>query len=219
MRDFRYRLFWPPFRRIMALVFHFLGGLRHRGAENVPRVGGVLICPNHVSDADAPAVALTLPRDAYYMAKAQLFDLPVLGPLMRLFGGFPVRRGSADRTALRQAEALLKAGEAVVIFPEGGGNAENTLQPLFAGPLLLALRTRVPVIPVAIRNSGKMWTHGAPLPRRSEVPVTVTYGEPLDLSDLYGRKDGPEAATRRLTEHLAAMLGQPIPTGRPPERD
>jgi len=106
----------------------------------------------------------------------------------------------------------------VVIFPEGGGNHEGTLQPLHPGAMLVALRARVPVIPVALVNTNRVWPYGAPTPRYAGVPVWVTFGEPLDLSDLHGRKGAVEEATRRLTERLAAMLDQPVPEGKPKNR-
>jgi 1-acyl-sn-glycerol-3-phosphate acyltransferase len=214
-----YALTWPLMRCFLRAAFAVLGGFRRHGARHVPRTGGVLICPNHVCDADPPAVAIALPRGAWFMAKEQLFDIPVLGPLVRFFHGFPVRRDSADRAALRRAEELLKAGEAVVIFPEGGGNPEATLQPLYPGAMMIALRTGVPVIPVALANTHRVWPYGRNLPRRSGVPVSVTFGPPLDLSDLKGTRGAAEAATARLAETLAAMLGQPVPQGKPAPRD
>ena len=214
-----YKITWPLMKSFMRFLFGVLGGFRREGEKNVPKTGGVLFCPNHFSDADPAAVAVALPRTAWFMAKAELFDIPVLGALIRLWHGFPVKRNSADRSALRRAEELLKAGEAVVIFPEGGGNAEEILQPLHPGALMIALRAKVPVIPVALHNTGKMWTYGAPLPHRSGVPVTVIFGPPLDLSDLEGKRGAIEKATARLTETLAQMLQQPVPVGKPKRRD
>ena len=213
-----YRLTWPLMKAFMRLCFAYLGGFSTMGGGNhVPRTGGVLLCPNHVCDADPPAVAVALPRNAYFMAKEELFTIPLLGYLVRLWHGFPVKRGSADRAALRRAEELLKAGEAVVIFPEGGGNAEGTLQPLHPGALLLARRANVPVVPVALINTNKVWTYGDPTPHRGGVPVSVVFGEPLDFSDLTG-KGAVEKATARLTETLAQMLHQPVPAGKPKTR-
>ncbi len=214
-----YHLTWPLMKAFLRAAFAVLGGFRARGAEHVPRSGGVLLCPNHVSDADPPALAVALPRGAWFMAKGELFDVPVLGALMRLWRGFPVQRNSPDRAALRRAEELLKAGEAVVIFPEGGGNPEGRLQPLNPGALLIALRTGVPVVPVALVSTNRVWPYGDPLPRRAGVPVSVTFGPALDLSDLKGERGAVEAATMRLTRALAAMLGQPLPEGTPQRRD
>jgi 1-acyl-sn-glycerol-3-phosphate acyltransferase len=214
-----YAVTWPIMKALLRTAFRLCGGIRREGQGGVPRSGGVLVCPNHFSDADPAAVAITLPRrGAYFMAKEELFSVPVLGFLMKLFRGFPVKRNSADRAALRRAEELLAAGETVVIFPEGGGNAEGRLQPLNPGALMVALRAKVPVVPVALVNTDKVWPYGDPRPRRAGVTVTVTYGEPLDLSDLYGKRGAVEEATRRLTERLASMLGQPVPQGKPRNR-
>jgi 1-acyl-sn-glycerol-3-phosphate acyltransferase len=206
----------------MRLVFRVLGkGVKPVGAEHVPQTGGVLFCPNHISDADPPAVAIALPRNAWFMAKSELFSIPILGALVRHWHGFPVRRDTADRAALRRAEELLKAGEAVVIFPEGGGNEDATLQPLYPGAMLVALRVSVPVIPVAIVNTHRIWPYGAVLPHRAAgVPVTVTFGEPIDFADLRGKRGAAELATARLTKRLATMLDQPVPPGKPkPHRE
>ena len=214
-----YHLTWPFMKLFMRAVFALLGGFKKQGTANVPRTGGVLLCPNHVSDADPPAVAVALPRNAWFMAKEEIFDIPIIGALTRLWHGFPIKRNSADRTALRRAEELLKAGEAVVIFPEGGGNAEGTLQPLNPGALMIALRAGVPVVPVALVNTNHVWPYGDIRPRRAGVPVSVTFGPPLDLSDLKGQRGAVETATARLTETLAAMLNQPVPQGKPRRRD
>lgn len=217
--DLPYTITWPLMKGFMRLVFGALGGFRTQGRERVPRSGGVLICPNHVGDADAPAVAVALPRSAWFMAKEDLFGVPILGAMMRLWHGFPVKRNTADRNALRRAEELLKSGEAVVIFPEGGGNEEGVLQPLNPGALMIALRAGVPVVPVALVNTNKVWPYGDVRPRRAGVPVHVTFGEPIDFSDLAGKRGAIEAATQRLTETLATMLNQPIPQGKPKRRD
>lgn len=199
-------------RVIFWLIVQALGGIRIRGKENVPLRGGVLLCPNHVCDADPEVAFVAIPRFAYYLAKEELFHT-VLGPLMRLCRAFPIHRDSADLKALRHAESLLKSGEALVVFPEGGGNHENTLQPLQPGAMLLALRTKVPVIPVAMHQTNRMMPYGGLRLRRSDRPVEVVFGAPLDLSDLYGQRGAAQEATRRLTARLAEMLGQPIPTG------
>lgn len=211
-------LLYPMVCALVRLVFVCLGGIRAVDSHHVPRRGGVLICPNHFCDADAPAVAAVLPRRAHFMAKEELFHLRVIGPAMRFFDAFPVRRNSADRGALREAVRRLEAGEAVVIFPEGGGNADGRLQPLHPGPLLVALQAGVPVVPVAIVDANRVLPYGTLRPRRSDRPVRVVFGEPIDLSDLRGQRGAVEAATARLAERLAGLLGQPVPEGKPAVR-
>ncbi|MBC8141790.1 MAG: 1-acyl-sn-glycerol-3-phosphate acyltransferase [Armatimonadetes bacterium] len=218
-----YFLTWTPAKIIVHALLSYLGRgkIQVFGAENVPRTGGVLLCPNHVSDGDPPTIAVTCPRKTpYFVAKRELFDIRYLGWWLRLWRVLPIQRDAADRAALRQFENLLKCGEAVVLFPEGGGNPEGVLQPLHAGAMLIALRAKVPVIPVALKNTGVVWTYGDVLPHRvsTPAPLSVTYGKPLDLSDLYGKPGATEAATRRLTETLARMLDQPVPVGKPRNR-
>ncbi|MBC7807993.1 MAG: 1-acyl-sn-glycerol-3-phosphate acyltransferase [Akkermansiaceae bacterium] len=223
LRELLYTLTWTPAKLLVRAILCYLGRGRVRvhDAENVPHRGGVLICPNHVSDADPAAIAVTCPRRTpYFVAKRELFDIRYLGFWLRLWRVLPIQRDSADRAALRRVEELLKAGEAVILFPEGGGNDEATLQPLHAGALLIALRAKVPVVPVAMRNTAAIWTYSDVLPHRvgSPHPISVTFGEPLDFSDIWGKPGATETATRRLTETLAAMLGQPVPVGKPRNR-
>ena len=223
LQNLLHTITWLPVKPLgHALLWYFgRGRVVVRGAANVPRTGGVLLCPNHVSDADPALVGATCPRPApFFVAKRELFAIRYLGWWLRAWRVVPIERNAADRAALRRIEELLKAGQAVVLFPEGGGNAAGTLQPLNPGALLLALRVKVPVVPVALQNTGKVWVHGAVFPRRvaAPAPLRVTYGEPLDLSDLYGKPGATDAATRRLTETLAAMLGQPVPVGKPRNR-
>jgi 1-acyl-sn-glycerol-3-phosphate acyltransferase len=204
---------------IVRLVLALHGGSRVQGSAHVPKTGGVLLCPNHVCDLDPPAVGALTPRPAWFMAKSELFSMRFFSWLLPRLHAFPVKRDSADRAALTRAEELLKAGEAVVIFPEGGGNFEGTLQPLHPGALLVALRAKVPVVPVALLNTNKVLPYSKIKLQRSPEPVTVIFGEPLDLSDLHGKKGAVDEATRRLTERLAQLLGQPIPEGKPQKHD
>ncbi len=206
-------------RGIVRLVLTLHGGFQVQQVTNIPRQGGVLLCPNHVCDLDPPTIGAAVPRLAWFMAKSELFEMRFFSWLLPALHAFPIKRDSADRMALTRAEALLKAGEAVVIFPEGGGNEEGTLQPLHPGALLVALRAKVPIVPVALFNTNKALPYGAVKLQKSPEPITVVFGEPLDLSDLYGKKGAVDEATRRLTERLAQMLGQPIPEGKPQKHD
>lgn len=213
------RIAWHPFCAAIRTVFRTLGGYRVEGRDHVPVRGPVVICPTHSCDADAPAVAAALPRFARFMAKEDLFDMPWIGAILRFFEVFPVRRNSADRAALRCAVEALGRGDAVVIFPEGGGNPDGRLHPLHAGALLVALQAGAPVVPCAIHDARRFLPYGATRLRRSERPVRIEFGPALDLADLAGRRDAAKVATERLTEKLAAMLGQPVPEGKPLVRD
>ena len=208
---FATRLLWPLIRGYMRLCFQLLaGGIHAEGQENIPKTGGVLFCPNHVCEADPCAVAVALSRRVHFMAKAKLFKNPLAGALLRHCLAFPVESGTADIRALRHVETLLKNGHSVVIFPEGGGNHENTLRPLHGGAALTALKTNVCIVPVAIFNTDALWPYGGSL-RRSGVPVRVVFGEPLDFADRRGSRNAVKNVTQVLTRRLAEMLNQPVP--------
>ncbi len=163
---------------LFRLLFRFFGQLRTEGLENVPASGGVILAPNHVSYADPPLVGTALAfRPTWYMAKQELFEVPVLGALIRRCRAFPVRRGTADRQALRRATELLEAGEVVTIFPEGGRSPDGGLQPPELGFAAIARRSGAPVVPVAVIGSDRLLPRGAILPRFR--PVLVRFGRPL----------------------------------------
>jgi 1-acyl-sn-glycerol-3-phosphate acyltransferase len=172
-----------------------------------------LICPNHVCDVDPPAVAGALPRKSRFIAKHELFEMRILTWVLPMFGAFPIRRDTADRAAVKTAISHLKAGEAVVVFPEGGGNPDGVLQPLQAGALMMAVQAGVPVIPCALIHTNRVLPYGGTRLQRSPEPVMVIFGEPIEVSEFGTGKAGVEAATRILTERLAAMLKQPVPEG------
>lgn len=190
-----------------------LGGLRVEGREHVPATGPVLLLPNHLSDVDPVALGIALPRVAWYMAKSDLFEIRVLGPFLRFMRAFSVRQGFADRAAIRQAEALLAQGEALVLFPEGHLSETGRMEPFQPGAALIALRSGATVIPVGILNTPAMLPYGELTPRRAPRPVTVRFGAPLRLDDLasWPRRDALEEATRRIEAAVAALAEQPIP--------
>lgn len=172
-------LFWS--------LLKLLGRLKVVGRQHVPKTGGVLLAANHTSYADPPIVGVSAPRMIHYMAKSELFTVPVMGKLIPRVGAFPVRRGTADRQALRTAHELLTGGEAVVIFYEGGRSPDGRLQPPELGPALIALRAGVPIVPTAVINADVLLPpHGKKLHRAQ---VTVIFGEPLTFPHLTGKAD------------------------------
>jgi 1-acyl-sn-glycerol-3-phosphate acyltransferase len=167
------------------------GGLKCVGTENIPETGGVILAPNHISLVDPPAVGCKLKRPVRYMAKEELFKVPILGPWMRAAGTFPVRRGSADRKAIRHAIDLLQSGEVVCIFPEGTRSPDGKLQEPELGIGLIALKSRAPIVPAAVIGSDDVLpAHSKRLHRH---PITVVFGKPLTFPDLYEQKESRES--------------------------
>lgn len=200
---------------VLRPLYEVLGGLRFEGRDYVPREGGVLIAPNHVSFADPPTVALATPRPCYVMAWDQLFKIPVLGAWMRGMRAFPVKPGTADRTALRTAEELLQRGECVVMFPEGGVSKTGRLQPMLPGALMVAHRANVPIIPTIVIATDKMVPYEKVIPRHARQNIVVRYGPPVTVDELTcGEKGGAgykRGAQRLYDLMLALQEGRPYP--------
>ena len=191
-------------------LFQLTGGLRGYGEENIPREGGVILAPNHRSWADPPVIFLTTRRRSWYMANEYLFNIAILGKLIPMVGAFPVRRGAIDRESLRTAEAHLKEGDLLCVFPEGGTTVTGTLfYPLEGGVALLAMRANVPIVPVAITGSDAVLNSKFPYFHHHRGGVTVTYGKPLYPDQLFQdvpRKERMDLLTELLWDKIAELL-------------
>lgn len=176
---------------LLRALFWMTGGLKCVGTENIPEHGGAIITPNHISLADPPAVGCNIPRHARFMSKEELFKPPIVGPWMWAVGNYPVRRGTADRQAIRNSIQMLDDGEVIAIFPEGTRSTDGKLREPELGVGLIAMKSRAPIIPAAIFGTDKVLpAHSKRLYRH---PVTVYFGKPLTFPDLYDSKDTREA--------------------------
>jgi 1-acyl-sn-glycerol-3-phosphate acyltransferase len=198
-------------RALARVVFRLVGRWRIIGRGNVPAKGGVIIAANHVSFADPPAVGCALIRPTYYMAKAELFRMPIIAWLVRKCHSFPVRRGEADMSAMRTAVQLLKRGETVTIFPEGQRSPDGKLQEPEAGVGIVVRRSGAPVVPVALIGTDRM------LPRRSLFlrfsRVKVIFGKPIAFDgDEYSGKDGTRRIGEKIMSEIAALLREHDPS-------
>jgi 1-acyl-sn-glycerol-3-phosphate acyltransferase len=195
----------PPFlyhaiRWFAIFAFHLTSRIRLRGLYNVPRQGAFIIASNHLSWTDIPLVVCHLHRKVVYMAKEEYFSSK-LAWLVRFLGAFPVKRGEADRQALRAAEQQLKKGNILVIFPEGTRSRTRTMATAHAGMGMIALRTGVPVVPVAIWGSENAL-------KKLGAPITISYGQPMVLTPK-GKKmtrEDIDEATEKVMRKIAEML-------------
>lgn len=191
-------------RMLFRLVRPLIARLRTEGIENIPAEGPVILALNHIAWIDIPLASVRVPRVTHYMAKVELFKIPILGAFMRMVGSFPVRRGEGDRESLRTAERLLAEGHILVIFPEGHRSGGHLL-PGRSGTALIALRSNAPVIPVAIAGTEKVFKglrYGPFAPR-----VTIRYGKPLQFGTNGRRtRENLERATDQIMRAIAAML-------------
>ena len=195
-----------PLYRLLGIVsspvVKGLYRLRARGLENLPE-GGFVLAANHTSNFDPWPLGIPfLPqRQLRFMAKAELFN-PVLEPILRAGGAFKVRRGEGDVEAMRTAVELVRAGEVVVMFPEGtrrekGLRKKHQVRP-HTGAARIALAAGAPLVPAAIAGTDRLSRLG---------PLRVAYGAPLDLSDLDGleMKTAATVATERLMEKIEEL--------------
>lgn len=199
-------VYWFSFL-LFNLTFPFYFRFKVKGRENVPRKGPLLVASNHISYLDPPVVGAAVLRILHYMAKSELFKIPVFNGLIRFLNAYPVRRGCPDRRALKYTLELLKMGEAVLTFPEGTRSKDGRLQPPEPGTGYIALLSKAPVLPVAVLGTNKALPPGCPflLPRRVEVRI----GKLLTFPDLYGNvsKGKVKEANRRIMEAIASLLG------------
>ncbi len=162
---------------VVSPVLH--GYLRGRiyGAENVPKEGPLVVVSNHASDFDPPIVSCSLRRPVAFMAKEELFKIPVLKQGIELYGAYPVKRGSADRSAIRAAINCLTEGWAVGLFLQGTRTTDARITEPKLGAALIAAKAKVPLLPVSLWGTQGIFVKGSPVPH--SVPVTVRIGEAI----------------------------------------
>lgn len=162
-------LFWLG-HTIFRVSFSTVWRLRVQGRDRIPPHGALLFAANHASFADPPLVGSSVSRPLYFMAKEELFQVPILGWLIRHVNAFPIRRKEGDVGAFRTAQRILAAGGAMIMFPEGRRQKGGVLGKPKAGLGLLAVKSHTPVVPVYVHNTHRLWF----FPR-----LTVIFGAPL----------------------------------------
>jgi 1-acyl-sn-glycerol-3-phosphate acyltransferase len=169
------------------------------GLERIPTQGPAVIVANHISLWDPIYLYCLVRRRTWFMAKSELFDIPVLGFLLRLINVFPVKRNSLDRQALKKAAQVLGQGDALVIFPEGSRSRTGELQPFKQGAALFAHRSGAAVVPVLFENTTKTF------PKAIGQRIRIVCGEPLDFAEFQGRKSDA-ALLKDMTEKLRQSI-------------
>jgi 1-acyl-sn-glycerol-3-phosphate acyltransferase len=188
----------PVYRFFAWLLFIFWGPIRSRGVYRIPKTGGVLVLANHLADVDPMVVQVSCPRPIHFMAKSELFDMPILGSILRKFKAFPVKRGEPDRGSIKRAVQLLRMGEVVCVFPEGQLSPTGELQELKPGIALLARMAECQVICCGITNTNKVMPYGSLIPRPSFRVTKATWGE--------AKRFGKDADTEEIVEWAEGQL-------------
>ncbi|NEP86035.1 MAG: 1-acyl-sn-glycerol-3-phosphate acyltransferase [Okeania sp. SIO2C2] len=157
---------------VPILKFYFRNNIY--GTENVPQQGPFVVVSNHASDLDPPIVSVCMKRPVAYMAKEELFEVPILKQIITLYGAYPVKRGSADRSAIRSALNSLEQGWAVGIFLQGTRTSDGKITEPKLGATLISAKAKVPLLPVSIWGTHAMKRQGL---IANSVPITVRIGE------------------------------------------
>jgi 1-acyl-sn-glycerol-3-phosphate acyltransferase len=175
------------------------------GAEHVPREGGAVLVSNHIGYLDfvfAGLSARPAKRLVRFMAKESVFKHKVSGPLMRAMKHIPVDRAQGEH-AFRHAIEALRRGEIVGVFPEATISQSFTLKKFKSGAARMAQQAGVPLLPVALWGTQRLWTKGhSKNLGRNHFPVTIRVGEPMDV----GSEEAPMAVTARLRERMQDLL-------------
>ncbi|MEV8251133.1 lysophospholipid acyltransferase family protein [Microbacterium sp. NPDC076768] len=223
-------IFWPLAALVIPVV-SLIAKIRISGAEKLPKDGSFILAPNHYSEFDPIIVGIAVWRSGRaprFMAKQSLFDVPVLGWLLRATGMIPVARTSSAASArqtMAQSEKLVELGRGVIVYPEGTLTRDPDLWPMRgkSGAVRLALADGIPLVPMAHWGTQEImgrYQKGLSLwPLRK--PVQVIIGDPIDVSDLRGRAGEPAAlneATNRLMNAITALLEELRDEKAPAER-
>lgn len=206
--------FWTdqlPYRwthRLTCTIFKALGELESHGNENIPRRGGVLLLSNHVSYLDPIIMGSAANREIYFMARHDVFDVPILGWLAAAHNAYPVRRGTADRAALRHTISLLKSGKLLLVFPEGTRSVDGTLGKTHGGVSFITYHANVPTIPVFLK--------GSLMPRNAKwirpAKLVVTFGPPIDFTEVRkigNKRESYRAMGKQIMQEIADLRDKP----------
>lgn len=190
-----YRLSQWIFRFVFRLYFRW----EVRGLEHLGRSGGGLLVCNHTSFLDPALAGTSWPRRIHYLAREDLFAIPLLGWWMRACGTIPTKRGPGSLYSLRRVIQMVKQGAVVLVFPEGTRSSTGALQDSKGGVGFILKMTRAPVYPCFIEGAFDAWPRHAAFPRPRK--IRVTYGPPVTLpGDLE-----PEELSRRALGLVEAL--------------
>jgi len=182
---------------VCRVFFRIFFRVKIIGEENIPEKGGVLLCCNHIHLLDPPLLGAFIKRKTRFMAKAELFEKPILKGLFQKLGAFPINRGKSDRKALRTALKLLSEGEMIGIFPEGTRSKTGQLGDGLSGVGFFALRSDANVVPCAIIGNYKLFSK-----------VYMVYGEPLQMTSLREKKASADEATEKIMQGIQQIIDE-----------
>lgn len=185
-------------KSLAGVVFRAWFRVSAVGKEHIPSEGAAIICCNHQSFWDPPIIGYLMPRKIRYMAKADLFRIPLFGSFISHLGAFPVKRGGVSKESIRLSLKLLESGEMLLIFPEGTRNVDGR-ETAKRGAVHLAFKTGAPIVPAAITGTFRPFSK-----------ITVRFGEPVEMSREreQATAEAQRAATEKVMEAIHRLTGQ-----------
>jgi len=191
-------------RPVVGVLSRLLWGVRCHHLEYIPLSGGLIIASNHQTYLDPFWICFPISRPVRFLAWDAAFRWPIVGPLLRMFGAWPLQLEGSDPAPIRRSLQWVSEGGAVVIFPEGGrGNPDGSMKKFKAGAVRMALEAGVPILPVTIRGGHRVWPNTLRFPRLKR-GVEIIY-HPLFIIEQREDEETRECA-RRETERLAEIV-------------
>ncbi|ADO37489.1 1-acyl-sn-glycerol-3-phosphate acyltransferase [Eubacterium callanderi] len=178
-------MFYRFGRAIIKLLNLILYNIHVEGEENIPETGGVVLCPNHISNYDPLAVATHMKRQVHFLAKAELYKNFIVRKVLLAVGTIPVDRGKVSLETLKESLRVLKNGEILGIFPEGTRVKNGEHKKPMEGFVVFALKTKSPILPVHIEGEYKF-----------RGKINIKFGKPIELNEYYGKKVKPEEMSK-----------------------
>jgi 1-acyl-sn-glycerol-3-phosphate acyltransferase len=206
----RYQWRWLVGRPTFGGLVKVFAPLRTYGVDRIPANGPLVLCFNHFSWLDPWAFGSVIRRTVYYVAKQEAHDNPLMGPFIRFFGTMSVRRGESDREAVRLMRSVVQRGDVLGMFPEGTRQKREP-GPVLPGAAMIAVQEGVPVVCGAIEGS-QDWKLG------NFHPVSMAFGEPLDLSGHARNSRGYREAAEEIQREIRRLWEFAVTTqaqGRP----
>lgn len=199
--NFTYRLGWTFFRTMLWIWLRW----RYYNVERVPRTGRMILACNHASILDPPVVGSALHRQITYLARATLFDIPVVGWLFRRWNAIPIDRDGGNAAGLRIIIDRLNAGNGVILFPEGTRTRDGNLQPARSGIGLIVVKSTAPIVPVRTFGTFAAMGRNARFPRPKK--VSVKFGHPMNFEKLRAEaKTCDKARLKQIYQEIADQI-------------